>query len=251
MAEPLSVAASIVGVTVPALHGTRLLLDDLHGIIDAPKSVESLKEDLRSVDLALKSLQAVHDSEWKSLGGTVSDESKVVISSCTRACDTFRADLQRWTRHSEEGKLSWQDRANVGFFKQRQIKSTSEQLQTCKLTINSVVGIATLYSSIRHTHITEEIKKTISVKEAEITGTIAATNKRLTEVESTLGQLRLIDVGQDGVQNAEDKDKALKRIKEEQIALDSSRILLQELLSKAREEVVSRAALKVRIIRHK
>jgi hypothetical protein len=242
MAEPLSVAASIVGVTVPALHGTRLLLDDLQGIIDAPKSVESLKEDLRSVDLALKSLQAVHDSEWKSLGGTVSDESKVVISSCTRACDTFRADLQHWTRHSEEGKLSWQDRANVGFFKQRQIKSTSEQLQACKLTINSVVGIATLYSSIRHTHITEEIKKTISVKEAEITGTIAATNKRLTEVESTLGQLRLIDVGQDGVQNAEDKDKALKRIKEEQIALDSSRILLQELLLKAREEVVLRAA---------
>ena len=145
MAEPLSVAASIVGVTVPALHGTRLLLDDLQGIIDAPKAVESLKEDLRSVDLALKSLQAVHDSEWKSLGETVADESKVAIRSCTRACNTFRADLQHWTRHSGEGKLSWKDRANVGFFKQRQIKSTSEQLQTCKLTINLVVGTATLY----------------------------------------------------------------------------------------------------------
>jgi hypothetical protein len=145
MTEPLSVVASIIGVIVPALHGTRLLLDDLKCIIDAPKSVESLKEDLRSVDVALKSLQAVQSSDWKSLGGNVADESKVAISSCTRACDTFRADLQRWTRHSEEGKLSWQDRANVGFFKQRQIKSTSEQLQTCKLTINSVVGIATLY----------------------------------------------------------------------------------------------------------
>jgi hypothetical protein len=98
------------------------------------------------------------------------------------------------------------------------------------------------YSSIRHTHITEEIKKTISVKEAEITGAIAATDKQLTEVESTLGELRLIDAGQEGVQNSEDKDKALERIKEEQIALESSRILLQELLSKAREEVLSRAA---------
>jgi Fungal N-terminal domain of STAND proteins len=145
MAEPLSVAASIVGVTVPALRGTRLLLDDLQEIIDAPNTVESLKEDIRSVDLALKSLQAVHDSEWKSLGGTVADESKVAIGSCTRACNTFRADLQRWTRHSEGGKLSWKDRANVGLFKQCQIKSTSEQLQTCKLTIDLVVGIATLY----------------------------------------------------------------------------------------------------------
>ena len=98
------------------------------------------------------------------------------------------------------------------------------------------------YSSIRHTHITEEIKKTILVKEAEITGAIAATDKQLTEVESTLGELRLTDASQEGVQNVEDKEKALEQIKEEQIALDSSRILLQELLSKAREEVVSRAA---------
>jgi len=146
MTDPLSVAASIAGIAVPALHGTRLLLDDLQGIIDAPKSVEGLKEDLRSVDMALQSLQAINDPEWKSLGETVANESKVAISTCTRACDMFRAHLQHWTRHSEEGKLSWQDRANVGFFKQRQIKSTSEQLQTCKLTINSVVSIATLYA---------------------------------------------------------------------------------------------------------
>ena len=98
------------------------------------------------------------------------------------------------------------------------------------------------YSSIRHTHITEEIKKTILVKQAEVTGAIAATDKQLTEVESTLGELRLTDASQEGVQNVEDKEKALEQIKEEQIALDSSRILLQELLSKAREEVVSRAA---------
>ena len=80
------------------------------------------------------------------------------------------------------------------------------------------------------------------MKEAEITGAIAATDKQLTEVESTLGELRLTDASQEGVQNVEDKEKALEQIKEEQIALDSSRILLQELLSKAREEVVSRAA---------
>lgn len=98
------------------------------------------------------------------------------------------------------------------------------------------------YSSIRHTHVTEEIKKTILAKEAEVTKAIAVTDKQLTEVESTLGELRLVDAGQEGVQNAEDKDKALEQIQEEQIALDSSRKLLQELLSKAREEVLSRAA---------
>ena len=144
MADPLSIGAGVVGIIVPALHGTRLLLDDLRCIIDAPKAIETLKEDLCSVEMALTSLQAVKDVEWELLGNVVVEQSKATINTCTKACDMFQADLQRWTKHSDEGKLSWQDRANVGFFKQRRIKAISDQLQTCQISINSVVGIATL-----------------------------------------------------------------------------------------------------------
>ena len=144
MTDPLSVAASIVGITVPALHGLRLLLDDLQKISDAPEIVIRLKEEVHSVDSALTSLQHVKNEEWESLGKTVADESKTTINTCVRACEKFRNDLQRWTKHSDGGKLSWQDRANVGFFKQGRIKTMSEQLQNCKLTINAVVSIGTL-----------------------------------------------------------------------------------------------------------
>jgi hypothetical protein len=144
MADPLSIGAGVVGIIVPALHGTRLLLDDLRCIIDAPKAIETLKEDLCSVEMALTSLQAVKDVEWELLGNVVVEQSKATINTCTKACDMFQADLQRWTKHSDEGKLSWQDRANVGFFKQRRIKAISNQLQTCQISINSLVGIATL-----------------------------------------------------------------------------------------------------------
>ena len=129
MADPLGIGAGVVGIIVPALHGTRLLLDDLRCIIDAPKAIETLKEDLCSVEMALTSLQAVKDVEWELLGNTVVEQSKATINTCTKACDMFRADLQRWTKHSDEGKLSWQDRANVGFFKQRRIKAISDQLK--------------------------------------------------------------------------------------------------------------------------
>ncbi len=144
MADPLSIAASVVSVAVPALHGTRLLLDDLQKLKDAPKTVRRLKEDVHSVEVTLTTLQTVEDREWQSLGTTVAEESKTTISTCTKACDQFRANLQHWTRHSEDGKLATKDRANVGFFKQGQIKAMSEQLRNCKLTINSVVSIATL-----------------------------------------------------------------------------------------------------------
>jgi hypothetical protein len=81
--------------------------------IDAPKALGTRKPDLSSVEMALTLLQAVKDVVWELLGDPVAEQSKATIHTCTRACDLFRTDLQRWTKHSEEGKLSWQDRANV------------------------------------------------------------------------------------------------------------------------------------------
>jgi hypothetical protein len=65
MAGPLSISASVVGITVPALHGTRLLLDGLEKLKDAPKTVKRLADDVHSVDAALKLLQGVEDREWE------------------------------------------------------------------------------------------------------------------------------------------------------------------------------------------
>jgi hypothetical protein len=144
MTDPLSVAAGVVGIAASALHGTRLLLDDLERLKGAPKTIKRLTDDVRSVEATLKLLQAVEDREWKSLGIAVAKQSKTTIDSCKQACELFRTDLQQWTRHSEDGKLAWQDRTSVGFFKKDQIKAMSEQLQNCKLSITNVVSVATL-----------------------------------------------------------------------------------------------------------
>ena len=144
MSDPFSIAAGVVGITGVALHGTRRLQEDLQQLKDAPETVKRLKEDVNSVEIALKSIQAVEKSEWETLGADVVELSRTTISNCTQACEVFRIDLQRWTKHSEEGKLTWRDGARVGFFKQGQIKAMSQQLANCKLTINNVVNIATL-----------------------------------------------------------------------------------------------------------
>ena len=144
MAEALGLAASVLGVVVPALHGTRLLLDDLQKFMNAPKAGKRLEDDVRSVEAALATLKAIEEREWDSLGTHVAEQSKATISSCTQACSLFRTDLHRWTIHSENGKLEWRDQAKVGFFKQGQMKAMSEQLQNCQLSINNVVSIATL-----------------------------------------------------------------------------------------------------------
>ena len=142
--NPLSITASVVGITVPALHGVRLLLEDLQQLREAPKTITRLLKDVQSVDTSLNLLRGVEEREWDLLGPSVLEESKSTISSCTQACHLFRTDLHRWTRHSKGGKLTFQDRTSVEFFKQRQIKTMSEQLQNCMLLITSVVSVAAL-----------------------------------------------------------------------------------------------------------
>jgi hypothetical protein len=145
MADPLSIVAGIVGISAPALHGARLLLHDIQQIKGAPKAIIGIKNEIRSLEAALKSLQAVEQPAWNSLGSQVADQAKVTFTSCGEACNLFRADLQLWTKHSADGTLSWQDRVNVGFFKQRRIQALSDQLRSCYSTMNLVVSVATLY----------------------------------------------------------------------------------------------------------
>jgi hypothetical protein len=62
-----------MGIIGPALHATRLLLEDLQQLKDAPKTVKRLVEDVRSVDTALELLQSVEKREWDLLGAGVAE----------------------------------------------------------------------------------------------------------------------------------------------------------------------------------
>ena len=145
MSDPLTISASVVGVVVPALHGTRLLLDDINKIIDAPKAIGDLRDDIDALNATLESLQAVEEAPWEILSDDIAAQSQKTVSTCWRACEAFRSDLQRWTKRSRDGKLSLRDRANIGFFKESQINAMSQHLQSCKLTCSNVVTMATLY----------------------------------------------------------------------------------------------------------
>jgi len=242
MADPLSITTSAVGIIVPALHGTRLLLEDLQQLKDAPKTVKRLTEDVHSVYTTLELLRGVEDGDWKSLDQNVAEQSKATISSCTQACNLFRADLQKWTRHSEDGKLTWLDRANVGFFKKDQAKAMSEQLQSCKLAINLIIGVATLYSSVRHSHVTEEIKKTISIKQDEVNSAITTADRQLVVLENKLEELNLSSDDDDATGSSQGKAEVLRQFEEELKGMKASQKLLNELLSKSQEEAIAKVA---------
>jgi pyruvate-formate lyase len=97
------------------------------------------------------------------------------------------------------------------------------------------------YSSVRHSHITEEIKKTISTNQAEVNGAITTTDKQLIILENKVEELNLSGDDEEAA-GTEGKAEALRQLEEERKALNASRKLLDELLSKSQEEAVAKAA---------
>jgi hypothetical protein len=96
------------------------------------------------------------------------------------------------------------------------------------------------YSSVRNSHITEDIKKTIFIKQEEVKGAIITADKQLVVLENKLGELNLSSDDKDTA--TEGKSEVLRQLKGEREALDASKKLLDELLAKAQEEAVAKVA---------
>jgi hypothetical protein len=99
------------------------------------------------------------------------------------------------------------------------------------------------YSSIRHIHITEEIKKTIVTNQTEIIRAIGTTDNQLMEAGKRLEELNTASDDKVKAESTENRSDILKQIEEERTALNASRKLLGELLSKVQEDAVAKAAM--------
>ncbi|KAJ5664070.1 hypothetical protein N7507_004801 [Penicillium longicatenatum] len=241
MADPLSITASIVGIVGPALHGVRLLAADLKQIKDAPENVAALRESIGSVERSLVSLDSVGDETWESLG--VTENTKSTIKICGETCDEFRLDLQRWTKHSKHDSLSLLDRSKIGFWKQHHIESMEKKLLNCQVTITEVVSIATLISTLRTSHITEETRErkqqevTLAIQRGDAEETDIAQRKK--DFKVPMGDLEDDELG-DAYYEAYRQFIAQKK------ALDISQALLKELLAKIQEPAISQMAAKMK-----
>jgi hypothetical protein len=98
------------------------------------------------------------------------------------------------------------------------------------------------YSSVRNSHITDEIKQTISTRQADVKSAITATDKQLAVLEHRMDEMNPSSDDEATSGSEEDKAEALRQLEQEREAVDTSRRLLDELLAKAQEAAVARAA---------
>lgn len=64
MAEVLGV---IFGIALPALHGIRLLKEDIESIKDAPEAIKDVHRQLELLQLSIESFKSIEREQWEGL----------------------------------------------------------------------------------------------------------------------------------------------------------------------------------------
>jgi hypothetical protein len=145
MADPLSVTASVVGITTAALQGVQFLVQTLDGVKGAPDTIKSVSTDLCAVQAVLQSLLEAVQVDSSQI--VLSEQIKHAVGNCERACGAFRFQIEHWMERSTQDKMFWVDRWKVGLFGLERIKTFRGQLSDCKGTLSIALSTATAYHS--------------------------------------------------------------------------------------------------------
>lgn len=145
MSDPLSITASIVGITTAALQSVQFLVQTIDNVKGAPDILRGVTTDLRVIQPVLQSL--IGSAQDASSQIVLSEQIKNAVENCERACGTFRSQVKHWMENSTQDKMFWVDRWKVGLFGLERIKTFRGQLNDCKGTLSIALSTATVYQS--------------------------------------------------------------------------------------------------------
>ena len=142
MIDPLSITASVVGITTAAIGSVKFLHTTIGDIKDLPIALGNIRSDLQAVELVLQKLRTALKSEDSQV--LLIDEIKSAVENCNSACSIFQKSLDRWMRHAIKYQAfwaEWTDRVRVGIFEQGTINVFKGRLNDCKSTL--IVALST------------------------------------------------------------------------------------------------------------
>lgn len=148
MSEPLSIAASIIAVAGAAYSGCKADNDLISAFSNAPKALQSLRQDLDTLQGLLQSLETAlegtRDDALSESQKSCFRDLKPALDGCKHACDDFAARLSGIASHSDAGRVNWMDRVRF-HFSEKDVELLRSTLQKYKSTLDIALGLATLY----------------------------------------------------------------------------------------------------------
>ena len=152
MTDPLSVTASLIGISSFALSSIKELRDFINGLAEADNVVREIRSSLDNIQRPLSALEELKVQDEQTLAVAKENFEKVgvikAVDNCGNSCHEFTEKLQKWTKHSGPKKLSFGDRFVVGVWKSESINTFKDQLQRCQATAHFAVGTFALYVTL-------------------------------------------------------------------------------------------------------
>ncbi len=145
MIDPVSITASVVGITTAAIGSVKFLHTTIDDIKDVPIALGNIRSDLQAVEPVLQMLRTELESEDSQV--LLIDDIKGAVENCNSACSTFKKRLDHWMKHATKYKAfwaEWTDRVRVGIFEQGTINVFKGRLNDCKSTLNVALNTSSV-----------------------------------------------------------------------------------------------------------
>lgn len=146
--DPLSITAATIGISGAAITSIASVRNTINNIQDAERVVGDIRAQLENIERPLDSLKTltIPDLDTLATSTEVLKKSGVVqaVNDCGKACEAFDKKLQKWTKHSADGKLCLRDKISLGLWHKEQILTFKARVEHCQSTVQFAVSLLQL-----------------------------------------------------------------------------------------------------------
>ncbi|KAJ5720743.1 uncharacterized protein N7483_008677 [Penicillium malachiteum] len=206
MAEAVGLTASIIGIVTLAYQSSKTLYELIDGVLNAPKYLKDLNEDVTANSHILASLKsAIEGTSDDELSDGVKNslkDAQPAIKGCEKVCNELFQKISQITSHSSSTHTRLDDRLRLKF-QDKAILAFKYRIESYKSTLSIVLGMVTLKYSDYNSESVHQLQTTITETMSNISEKIQGleiTTQALSEV--TLPKRELIEV-------LDDQNKAL------------------------------------------
>lgn len=132
--DPLSITAATIGISTAACASIATLRNTISGLGEAQEELHSIRFQLDNIEKPLRILDsfAVDETALVSAQRILAKTTiSHTVNNCGKACEAFDKKLKRWTRHSQDVKLSLRDKMSVGVWNVEKIRTFKVRVETC------------------------------------------------------------------------------------------------------------------------
>ncbi|KAL3423010.1 hypothetical protein PVAG01_04757 [Phlyctema vagabunda] len=198
MSDPLSVIASVLGVTGAALGGSKALYSFITTLKDAPDALRDLGIELSSLNSILEQLKDVlenRDPKNLSQGQTSSlKKTENPLRECENACRGFQRELDKVMSHmKKDGKDSFRD-AFKKWFKDATLTGFKGKLDSWKVTLSLELQFVTITSLSKNSVAIEKLTEKLELAMEPLGESLRNVDGRIENLTASFKALEFMDV---------------------------------------------------------